>query len=159
MTKSSQQAWESAHRAALPFTLVACLLAIVTAVLSVTGVILANTADASRVAPVVVMVAGYVGFLVVMVLAMAVGNRAVRSLPEGRAPRALSEARSSARRQRRTRESADRWAGSRDLARPAGRAGRPARPPRSGLRLPPTQAEPSDEDGGVTTGHGGYLRD
>ena len=81
LTKSSQQAWEAAHRAALPFTLVACLLAIVTSVISVTAVILANTADASRVAPVVVMVAGYVGFLVVMFLAMAAGNRAVKSLP------------------------------------------------------------------------------
>ena len=80
LTKSSQQAWEAAHRAALPFTLVACLLALVCAVISVVAVVMANTVGSSRAAPVVVMLAGYAGLLVLMTTATVSGNRAVRSL-------------------------------------------------------------------------------
>lgn len=81
LTKSSQQAWEAAHRAALPFTLVACLLTLVCAAISIITLVLANTAGSSEVAPVVVMIAGYVGLFVVMTLATVTGNKAVRGLP------------------------------------------------------------------------------
>lgn len=81
LSQSSPQAWAAAHRAALPFTLVACLLAIAVSVISVTAVILANTAGVSPVVPVVATVGGYVGFLVVMFLGTRAGNEAVKSLP------------------------------------------------------------------------------
>jgi type III secretory pathway component EscU len=81
LTRSSQQAWETAHRAALPYATAACLHAVATAVLSVTAVVLADTVGSSSTAPGVVLAAGYAGFLGVMVLATRAGNRAVRDLP------------------------------------------------------------------------------
>jgi len=82
LTTSSQQAWEAAHRAALPFTMAACVLAFTVAVLSTVAAVLAETAGGSRAGPGVVVVGGYVGFLVVMMLATRAGNAAVRSLSQ-----------------------------------------------------------------------------
>lgn len=82
-TKSSQEAWEIAHRAALPWVLVAALVSVATAVISVTTLVLANTVGSSEVAPVVVMVAGYVGLLVLMSIATSAANRQVRRSIDG----------------------------------------------------------------------------
>lgn len=84
LTKSSQEAWEVAHRAALPYTLVACLLTLVCTAISVTALVLVYTAGSSEIAPIVVMLAGYVGLLVVMTLATISGNKAVRGLSTSR---------------------------------------------------------------------------
>jgi uncharacterized membrane protein len=80
-SNSSQRAWEAAHRAAPPYTLVACILALTPAVFSVTAVALVTIVGASRTAPIVLLVSGYVGFLIVMLLATRAGNRAVQALP------------------------------------------------------------------------------
>ena len=77
-TKSSQETWEVAHRAALPWVSVAGLLALASAIISLTALVLANTVGASEVAPVVVLIGGYLGLLVLMSIATSVGNHAVR---------------------------------------------------------------------------------
>lgn len=76
-TKSSQEAWEVAHRAALPWVSVAGLVTTATAAISLTALVLANAANGSEYAPIVVLIAGYVGLLLLMSIATYVGNRAV----------------------------------------------------------------------------------
>lgn len=78
-TRSSQQAWEVAHRAALPWVAVAAVVGVSTAVFSVTSLVLASTVGSSEAAPVVVLIAGYVGLLVLLFVATSVANRAARA--------------------------------------------------------------------------------
>lgn len=81
-TKSSEEAWQAGHRAALPHTKVACVVAIATAVLSVVAAIVANTQDShpAAVVSVVLIIGGYVGFVGLLFVAMRAANRAVDAL-------------------------------------------------------------------------------
>lgn len=81
LTGSSQLAWEAGHLAALPLASAACALAVIGATASVAAIVLADAFGTSGAAAVVIVVAGYVGFLVTVILAARAANRAVRELP------------------------------------------------------------------------------
>ena len=79
LTRSSQAAWQVAHRAALPWMTGAALVAVTAAVLAVVALVLARTDGLSAGVPAVVLAAGYVAMLVLIVVATRAGHRAVRA--------------------------------------------------------------------------------
>ena len=79
-TRSSQQAWEVAHRAAFPWVRGASVLCVTAAVVALAGLVFLRGS-----AEIVVgaLVLGYVGLLVLMFVATAAGHRAVRRSESG----------------------------------------------------------------------------
>jgi hypothetical protein len=78
-TTSSREAWQVAHRAALPWVSAAALLSVVTAVLSLTAVLLMGPVGVGALAPLVLLGTGYVGLLLLLSVATTIGGRAVRA--------------------------------------------------------------------------------
>jgi len=78
-TTSSPQAWQVAHRAALPWVSAAALLSVATAVSSLTAAVLMRPVGAGALAPPVLLGTGYVVLLVLLSVATSVGGRAVRA--------------------------------------------------------------------------------
>ncbi len=82
-TKSSSQAWEVGHRAALPWVRRCAVLCLATAVLALVLVVVgADDPLLGQTIPVALVIVGYGGLLVLMVVATTAANRAVRSLSE-----------------------------------------------------------------------------
>lgn len=79
LTRSSQQAWEIGHRAALPWVRRCALLCLGTGVLALVSFLVAEGPLLGQTVPVFVLIVGYGGLVVLLARGTVAANRAVRS--------------------------------------------------------------------------------